>query len=244
MAELLDDITYTVSNAVATITICRESKRNALARRHFERLSDLMRAANEDAGVSVIVLTGAGDRAFCAGADLSPGEGFLHSLGDKSTTGLGDYLRYAAGVSKPIVGRINGHCYAGGIGLVASCDFAIACQEARFCLPEVGHGIFPFVVLAALEGRIAHRIGIELALTAQPVTAGRALEIALVSSIVPRVQLDVTVATLVEGLAEHSRETIAFGLSQSRHACIDRYRERITSAEARIREFLYVREGP
>ncbi|WP_377299454.1 enoyl-CoA hydratase/isomerase family protein [Rhizobium sp. SGZ-381] len=239
----MDDITYEVSGAVATLTICRQHKRNALARKHFARLAALMRRADEDGSIRVVVLTGEGSLAFCAGADLSADETFLEDLASDRTTGLGDYLRQTCLLPKPRVARINGHCYAGGMGLLASCDLVVTCDDARFALPEINLGIFPFVVLAALEDRIAHGHAMQLALSGAAISADRAFEIGLVSHKVPRSELDAAVETIVAGLAMHSASATAFGLLHARRADTAGYLSRITKAEALSRELASSREG-
>jgi enoyl-CoA hydratase/carnithine racemase len=183
-------IVLTSQGGVATVTLSREAKRNALAHRHFTLLADLLHTADADANVSVIVLTGAGDRAFCAGADLSPEEAFFARIGDAPTTGLGDVMRQASRLSKPLVGRINGHCYAGGVGLLSMCDTAIAVDDARFALPEITLGLFPFVVAAGLKRKVPPEVVEELARSGRPITAARAVEIGMIAEAVPRAELD------------------------------------------------------
>jgi len=216
---------------VATLAICRPAKSNALAQRHFRRMAALLTELDADPEVGSIVLTGEGDRAFCAGADLSPAERFLDGLASGGASGLGDVLRIAHGLSKPLIGRINGACYAGGFGLLAACDLVVACDEARFALPEVKLGIFPFVVLAALRHRVASAHLTRLALTGQPIGAAEAFTIGLVSHVVPRSGLDSMVASLAEELAGLPADAMRAGLWMCRGGDAEAYGAALAEAE-------------
>lgn len=218
---------------VATLAICRPEKRNALAPRHFRRLATLLAEVDADPGIGAVILTGEGDKAFCAGADLSPEEGFLDGLKGGGPTGLGDVLRVAHGVGKPLIGRVNGHCYAGGVGLLAACDLVVACEDATFALPEVKLGIFPFVVIAGLGRRVAPIHLASLALTGHPVDAATALRIGLVSHVTPRFELDPLTAALAEELAGLPTRALRAGLPVSRGSDADSYFDAIATAERR-----------
>lgn len=230
-----DGIDLVVEDAVATITIRREARRNALAHRHFNDLVRLLDEADRDETVAVIVLTGEGDRAFCAGADISAGEAFFETIGERQTTGLGDFLRRAHRLTKPLVGRINGHCYAGGVGLLAACDVAVAADDARFALPEIRLGLFPFVVLAGLRGKVAASVATELAVTGTPVGAERAARMGLVNEIVPRSGLDAAVAVLAGTMAALPRQAMRSGLESLRPLDAAAFENAIAQAEEQTR---------
>ena len=110
-----------------------------------------------DRDLRAIVLTGAGDRAFCAGADLSKGTDIFQAMPDEPTTDFGRLARAVKSLSIPLIGRINGDCVAGGMGLMALCDLAIAADNAQFGLPEVKVGVFPMQVLVMLRGMMHSR---------------------------------------------------------------------------------------
>lgn len=236
-----DGLDLVVEDAVATITIRREARRNALAHRHFVDLVRLLDEADRDETVAVIVLTGEGDRAFCAGADISAGEAFFETIGKRQTTGLGDFLRRAHRLTKPLVGRINGHCYAGGVGLLAACDMAISTDDARFALPEIGLGLFPFVVLAGLRGKVAASFATELAVTGTPVSAERAVRMGLVNEIVSRSGLDAAVAALVGTIAAQPRQAMRSGLASLRALDSEAFDEAISQAEEQTRRLAAAR---
>lgn len=218
----------------ATISICREAKRNALAPEHFRRLARLLGELDADPEVRVIVLTGEGEKAFCAGADLSPERGFLRTLGSNATTGLGDVLRASLRRSKPMIARVNGSCYAGGLGLLGCCDVAVATEKASFALPEIRFGLFPFVVAAALRDRIAPVHLNALALTGRPIDAQTAMRIGLVSHVVPHHDLDRTVAELARDLMQVPSAALraAFTFLDGTSAA-----DRIARAESQLRDF-------
>lgn len=229
--ETGSDIQLIRNGCVATVAICREAKRNALAPRHFQRLAALMSELKSDPEVRAVVLTGEGGKAFCAGADLSPDENFLEALAREGPTGLGDVLRAAHGLAKPLIGRVNGHCYAGGVGLLGACDLVVACDEAKFALPEIRLGIFPFVVLAGLSHRVAPIHLTRLAITGRPIDAATALQIGLVSHTTPRSGLDLLVASLAEELAGWSAAALRAGLQMTRGGDAGAYLAAIARAE-------------
>lgn len=236
-----DGIGLVVEDKFATITIRREARRNALAHRHFADLVRLLDEADADETVAVIVLTGEGDRAFCAGADISAGEAFFETIGERQTTGLGDFLRRAHRLTKPLVGRINGHCYAGGVGLLAACDMAIATDDARFALPEIRLGLFPFVVLAGLRGKVAASFATELAVTGTPVSAERAVRMGLVNEIVSRSDLDAAVAAFVGTIAAQPRQAMRSGLASLRALDSEAFEAAISQAEEQTRRLAAAR---
>ncbi|KQQ74855.1 hypothetical protein ASF70_02855 [Rhizobium sp. Leaf321] len=229
------EVRYDLSNGVATISICREHKRNALTPRHFSRLVDLLEKAASEASVRAIVLTGEGERSFCSGADISSKDVFWQGLEEGTTTGLGDYLRCCRLLSKPLIGRINGHCYAGGLGLLAACDLAVACDDVRFCLPEIKLGLFPYVVLAGFDNRVSRMALTSLALSGLPISAAKALEIGMISHCVPRAELDEALMDLMRELTLQPARLISEGLRALKGHDSQAYMNSIDAAEARIR---------
>jgi enoyl-CoA hydratase/carnithine racemase len=182
------------------ITIDREERRNALNPEVIEGIHAAVRAATTDASLRAIVLTGAGSKAFCAGADLSRGTGVFADGLDEPTTDFGRLARTVRGVGLPIVGRINGDCVAGGMGLMALCDLVVASDHARFGLPEAKVGVFPMQVLVYLRRMIHPRHVNELCLTGDLIDAARAREMGIANEVVPREQLDARVEALVARL--------------------------------------------
>lgn len=192
------------------LTIDRPQRRNALNAEVVAGLREGLRAAHADPQVRVIVLTGAGDQAFCAGADLNPGASFQFDT-SRPTTDYADLLREAQAATLPLVARVNGACMAGGMGLLAMCDMAIATDTARFGLPEVKLGIFPMQVLSLLQQVVPRRKVREWSLAGDPFDAAEALAAGLVNHVVPAAALDARVQALVDRLAANSPSAIRRG---------------------------------
>src|SRR6185369_4915915 len=121
-------------------------------------------------------------KAFCAGADLAAGTAFRFDHSEPHAA-LADLLRLARRSIVPLVARVNGACMAGGMGLLAMCDLAVAAPHAVFGLPEVKVGVFPMQVLALLQAQVSQRFLTQLCLTGDPIDAHRAREIGLVNEV-------------------------------------------------------------
>ena len=193
------------SDGLATIVLNHPERANALDPVEFHGLADLFLTLAADARLQAVVLTGQGDRSFCSGLNLRNPEAIRHDLSSPGPTGLGAVLRAAARVGVPIIGRINGACVAGGMGLLGACDYAIASAMARFGLPEINHGLYPYVALAGLHGRGAAGVARRLADTGTMIDAGAALDASLVDQVCASADLDSAVTdwlqTLRSGLA-------------------------------------------
>ena len=192
------------------ITISRHDKRNALNASVIAGIVDGFRRAHEDNDVRVIVLTGAGDKAFCAGADLQPGAGFAFDLSQPNLA-YADMLRAAQNATKPTIARINGVCMAGGIGLLCMTDMAVAADNVVFGLPEVKVGVFPMQVLSLLQAIAPPRLVREWCFTGEPFSASEAKDAGLLNHVVPAVELDAKVEWLVGRLTDKSPTAIRRG---------------------------------
>jgi enoyl-CoA hydratase/carnithine racemase len=190
--------------AALWVFINREERRNAMNKAVLAGIEDAFRGAGAMPGIRAIVLTGAGKKAFCAGADLSGGTGTFTLGLDEPMTDFGKLARFVRDSGMPLIGRINGDCIAGGMGLMALCDLAVVADHARFGLPEVKVGVFPMQVLVYLRHMIGARHINELCLTAELIDATRAKEIGLANYVVPYEELDARVDALVARLAEMS----------------------------------------
>ena len=168
--------------SVLWLTIRREERRNALSPEVLAGLATALEKAGADRTVRAIVLTGAGSKAFCAGADLQSGASFAFDVSEP-TGAFGRLLRQARATHVPLVARVNGACMAGGMGLLALCDLAVAAPHATFGLPEVKVGLFPAQVLAVLQQHLPRRQLAELCLTGEPVTSAQALAMGLVNHV-------------------------------------------------------------
>jgi enoyl-CoA hydratase/carnithine racemase len=156
-------------------------------------------AAAADPKIRAIVLTAAGRRAFCAGADLSGGTGTFTLGLDEPMTDFGKLARLVRNVGVPVVGRINGDCVAGGMALMSLCDLVVVADHARFGLPEAKVGVFPMQVLVYLRSLIGARHVNEMCLTGDLISAARAYEIGLVNTVVPFDDLDMSPVAMKRG---------------------------------------------
>ena len=197
--------------AVQWISINRPERRNAMNDAVCHGIMDGMHVATADPSIRAVVLTGAGDRAFCAGADLSAGSGSFKY--DYSQVGVPfvSLMKVARNLTLPLIARVNGHAMAGGLGMLGMCDMAIAVDTARFGMPEVKVGVFPMQIMAVLQRLIPPRKLYEMALTGEPVDAAEALELGLLNYIVPPAELDAKVDWLLNRLLDKSPTSIRRG---------------------------------
>jgi len=182
---MTDEVLFDSADGIAVITLNRPEKRNALNAAMREGLWRAWRQFEADASLRVAILTGAGDKAFCAGIDLvefnetgltAPPPNFLPVLGQNIK------------VSKPVIAAVNGFAYAGGWRLAQMCDLCVASEQASFAITEarVGRGA---TWAAPLVNMIPPRILLELLMTGNPVTAQRAHEFGFVNHVVPAADL-------------------------------------------------------
>lgn len=193
------------------IIINREERRNAMNDAVTSGISAGFTRASDDPSVRAVVLTGAGNRAFCAGADLSASAGSFKY--DYSKVGLPfvRLMKQARDLTLPLIARVNGHAMAGGLGLLGMCDMAIAADNARFGMPEVKVGVFPMQIMAVLQRLIPSRKLYEMALTGEPIDAAEALELGLLNYVVAPDQLDAKVDWLLSRLMDKSPTAIRKG---------------------------------
>src|ERR1700722_19791419 len=159
------------------IWIDREERRNAINKSVIQGIRGALIESEQDDTLRCIVLTGAGRKAFCAGADLSGGTDTFTLGLDEPKTDFGQLAGLGRNPGVPIIGRINGDCVAGGMGLMALCDLTVVADHARFGLPEAKVGVFPMQVLVFLRSMIGARHINELCLTGELIGAARAREI-------------------------------------------------------------------
>jgi enoyl-CoA hydratase len=199
-----DAVLYENRDAVAIITLNRPDRRNALSQAVREGLRSAWTRFEEDEAAKVAILTGAGDRAFCAGMDLKeasatalkiPPRGFIPVIGD------------TVEVSKPTIAAVNGFAMAGGWLLAQMCDLCIAAEHATFAVTEakVGRGT-PWA--APLARMLPQRITMELLLTGDPFTAQRLYELGYVNKVVPGERLLAEAVALAERIAANAPLTV------------------------------------
>lgn len=193
------------------VTINREERRNAINPDVIRGIQQAITDAGGDRQLRAIVLTGAGRKAFCAGADLSRGPGVFADELSEPTTDFGRLARIVRELGIPMIARVNGDCVAGGMALMSLCDLAVVADHARFGLPEAKVGVFPMQVLVYLRCMIHPRHVNELCLTGELVGAARALEMGIANTVVPYEQLDEAVNTLVDRLGAMSPAALKRG---------------------------------
>jgi E-phenylitaconyl-CoA hydratase len=196
---------------IAVLTIDRPEVRNALDFKSSEELTRAWIDFRDDDDLHVAILTGAGDKAFCAGADLRDVGEFYRSLTSaerlrraESEPGLGGITRNLA-IDKPIIAAINGHCLAGGLEIALACDLRIAAENATFGLPEVTHGIIPGAGgTQRLPRLVGPQAALDLILTGRRIDAREAERIGLVRSVVPLGRLHDEAMELASRVAENA----------------------------------------
>jgi Enoyl-CoA hydratase/carnithine racemase len=208
-----------VKDAVASVTLNRPEVRNALNATLIRELEQALATLEADQAARVIVLEGAGDKAFCAGADLK-------GVGDRGTTlqaresfgGLARILEAMARMKTPVIAKVHGFALAGGCGLAAGCDIVVAADDAVFGLPEIKIGLLPLIVMAPILRSVGRKRGMLMVLSGEQVSAREAYEMGLVSRIVPRAELSPAVDALARALAGFS--PMALGLAKEAAATV------------------------
>lgn len=197
---------------VATVTINRPQARNALNTPTLTELKAVFRELANDASVRVVILRGAGDVAFCAGADLKE----VATLSDLPARrryfgAVAEVLEIIHRMPQPVIARVAGFALAGGMGLAAGCDFALAADNTEFGLPEITLGLFPMVVMAPILRLCGPRAAVELALGGERIGAERAYQLGLVTRVIPISQLDSEVRRLARRLGRFSPLVMGLG---------------------------------
>ncbi|MFE4720986.1 enoyl-CoA hydratase-related protein [Streptomyces sp. NPDC056728] len=199
-------ITYDVgADGVATVTLDSPHNRNALSRALLAQLHGALADACADARVRAIVLTAAGP-VFCSGADL---KGRDRDTPQAGGIGLAGVLRQLTGCPKPLVARVAGRARAGGLGLIAACDLAVAADSADFAFSEVRIGVVPAVISAVCLPLMDRRSAQELLLTGAVFDAARAVRCGLLTTSVPDDALDATVTSFTEQLVRGGPAALA-----------------------------------
>jgi len=184
--ELIDVLYEAGDDGVATITLNRPEQRNPLGPQMLRDLTTALAAARDDAAVHAVVLTGAGEKAFCAGADLSS---FAADAGEvERHHGRGlfvDLFLACEKLGKPLIGCINGHALAGGFGLALCCDLLVSSETATFGTPEIKVGVWPMMITSIVTRNLGRKRALELFMTGERIDAATALQWGFVNRVVP-----------------------------------------------------------
>ncbi|MBX3654106.1 MAG: enoyl-CoA hydratase/isomerase family protein [Ramlibacter sp.] len=216
------------------LTIQREERRNAMSHAVLAGMAQAISAAQTDRSVRAIVITGAGSKAFCAGADLQAAQAFTTDYSEPHGH-LAQLLRVARASHVPLVARVNGACMAGGMGLLSMCDMAVAASHAVFGLPEVKVGVFPAQVLSVLQHLIPRRALAEMCITGEPITAAQALAFGLVNHVDDDV--DARLQWLLDRVLDKSPAAIRRGLYTMKKIEAMAFEESMSFTESQIALF-------
>lgn len=209
----LDNVLVGVAGRIATVTLNRPEQRNPLSEGMLADLITALTWVRDQPGVRVAVLTGAGDRAFCAGADLSS---FLVEV-PELTRHHGRHLFVELFIlmtelGKPVLGRVNGHALAGGFGLALACDLLLAVEGATFGTPEINVGVWPAMIQALLIRNLPPKVLMEMILLGDRWTAGQLRELGLVNRVAPTLEdLDRVTEEVAGTLARRSPAILKLG---------------------------------
>lgn len=211
--EKQQDVVVSVEERVATVTINRPERRNALSANVVKMLIDVFEELSDRKDVGVIVLTGAGEKVFCAGGDL--GDGGLMSSGalqmHHDRGGFASLLLTMQRCGKPIVGRVNGHALGGGFGLALNCDVVIASERATFGMPEIRVGLFPMMIMAVVVRNVGRKVAMEMMLTGERISAADALAKGMLNRVVAPEDLDEAVLSMATRIAGFSPAILRLG---------------------------------
>jgi len=213
MANEAAAVLYEVAGHVGRLTINRPEARNALSPEVMDGLLAGLDRAAADPEVRVLVLTGAGDKAFCAGGDLG-GRGFLQkgfAERHHERRGFADLFRRINRLGKPVIARVRGHCLAGGFGLALGCDLVVASDDSSFGTPEVRRGLMPMMIMATIFRNVGRKKGMELLLTGERISAAEAERLGLINCAVPAAELDARVDELAARIASMSPAVVRLG---------------------------------
>ena len=221
---------------VLVLRLNRPEARNSFNPAVMDALGGAVIEAEADAGLRAIVLTGTGDRAFCAGMDLAAfasGDG-MTAMDPGRMAAFGRLLE--GDVAVPLVGAAQATAVAGGLELLLACDVAVASSEAKFGLPEVKRGLFAAGGGTALTRRLPYALAMELLLTGDTITAARAQEIGLVNAVVAPDEVLPAAIALAERIAKNGPLGLAATKELARLAISDasKYKERFGHWQPRV----------
>lgn len=195
---------------IATVTMNRPERRNALSLEHMEELIDCFRRLGRDRDVAVVILRGNGP-AFCAGHDLREmiggDPGYYRHVFDVCT----ELMETIQSIPQPVIAEVQGVATAAGCQLVATCDLVVAEEDARFATPGVKIGLFCSTPMVALSRAIGQKKAMEMLLTGEPIPAREALAAGLVNRVVPADSLEPETRALAEKIATASPFVVGIG---------------------------------
>jgi enoyl-CoA hydratase len=203
--EQLETVAYEAIDGTAWVTLNRPESLNAFNARMQDELQLIWRSLREDDAVRCAVLTGAGEKAFCAGADLGRfAEDAPLVAKHYSSDRFLELFRLIPRLGKPSLCAANGHVLAGGMGLALSCDLVIANERATFGLPEINVGAFPYMVMSIIYRQVPRKVVNEMVLLGERISAEQAVEYGLANKAVPESEFGDAIAEWSRKLASKS----------------------------------------
>ena len=204
-------VLWETEDSIGRITINRPDRRNALSPEVVRGIATALNSFEDDDDVRAVVLTGAGDRAFCAGGDLT-GMASDSKVGQHyERAEIGALLGAMRSSRLPIVARVNGHALAGGFGLMLGCDLVVAVEDAGLGTPEVNIGLWPFMISAVIQRDLPRKLALELMLTGKRLSASEGQRWGFVNRVVSRAELDAATDELVGELLTKSPLIVKLG---------------------------------
>lgn len=198
------DLLYRVEDSIAYFTINREKQRNSISSETVSLFQKYLNQAEKDENVRALCITGAGEKAFCSGADLGNVMSKESAGGDDMLRNYANLLKRIASFPKPTVARINGYCLAGGTGFMLACDIVIARDDTKFGTPEVNVGLFPMMIGALIFRNVPRKKAMEMVLLGDKLSSAKALDMGLITRSVPVERLDEEVSIVLKSLAAKS----------------------------------------
>jgi len=238
------ELLYEKKDSVAWLTINREARRNAISLEMIELLSEFLEDAENDDEIRVVCLTAVGDKAFCSGADLATSFASTdYVAGAKKYAAL---LKQMASFGKPIVARVNGHCLAGGMGLMLSCDIVYAREGIKIGTPEVNVGLFPMMIGALIFRNAVRKKALEMIYTARTLSAAEAEEMGLITRALPADKLDDAVIEALKSIAGKAPIAVKLGkqaLARAQDMSLDEGLDHLCEQLGKVVETEDAREG-
>jgi len=214
-----EDLLFEIRENVAFLTINREGRRNAISQEMVRGFLEALERTRLDPDIRALCITAVGQKVFCSGADLAAS--IANESGDR-LAGARNYARLLKEMShfpKPLVARVNGHCLAGGLGLMLSCDIVIARNDAFFSTPEINVGIFPMMIGALILRDLPRKKAMEMVLTGRRVSANEAEEMGLITRSVAPDRLDEAVNETLKLLT--SKSPVAYQMGKEAFRAMD-----------------------
>ena len=230
-----ENILTEIADGLGLITINRPTKLNALNKATIEELHNAFKALNEDASVKVIIVTGSGEKAFVAGADISEFANFSVAEGEKlAAQGQELLFDFVQNLSTPVIAAINGFALGGGLELAMAAHFRIASDNAKMGLPEVSLGVIPgYGGTQRLPQLVGKGRAMEMIMTAGMIGAEEAKAYGLVNHVIPQVEL----VDFCKGIAGKIMKNSSVAIGQAIKAINANYTDGVNGYEAEIKAF-------